>query len=368
MAFSSLDIQAMAEKYPLSITAETKSQVAQIRISGTIYGWDNLAQTVSSSIDGFLSEGIVDVHVYINSPGGDVFTAAEIINQLNRFTGRKTGTGGAIVASAATAIAIELDEFEMAENGQWMYHKPSGYLSGNEDKIESSLKLLKDLTKHYKSRYASKTGMTEDEIEANWAKGDVWLTAKEAHEQKFISSVSKASKITSEIQALITACGAPIIPTKTETPKKENMNRNAMIAMLKLPADATDEQIEAAVKASVEKAQKVDSMEASAKESKKNQVTEYVDGLIMSKKATADQKENLIKMGMNDFDALKAFGDSLQSVEKPKLDPGAQSEEAARANWTMEDYQEKDPKALTVLMIEDPEKFKKLEEAYFNKK
>lgn len=368
-AFSGMDIRAMAEQYPLAITAKAKEKTAFIRITGTLYGWGDQAENITKQVDAFLAEGIKDVHVYLNSPGGDVFVAAEIINQIQRFSGSKTGSGGALVASAATLIAIELDSFEMAENGQFMYHKPSAYLSGNEDKIESGLKLLKDMTAQYKSKYALKTGKPEAEIEANWVKGDTWLTAAEAKDQKFITSVQVKEKITPETRALFVACGSPRVPeVDKEKPKNLNSNmenRNQIIAALKLPADATDAQIEAAVKTAMADAGKVGTMTAQAEADKKKQVEEYVDSLIVAKKTTADQRENLINMGTANFDSLKAFGNSLTGLEKPTTTGDNPQDTAIRANWTLADYLEKDPSALEVMAQKEPEKFGKLNDAHY---
>ncbi len=365
-----MDIQAMAAQYPMTITAEKKNQVAEIRITGALYEWSNSAEEFTRKVDGFIADGIKDVAVYINSPGGDVFVAAEIINQLMRFTGSKKGIGGAIVASAATMIAIELDSFEMAENGQFMYHKPSAHVSGSVDKIESSLKLLQTLTDQYKTKYSAKTGKSEEEIETAWAKGDVWLSAKEARDQKFITGVIKKTAITPETKALFVAVGSPNVPeVDKEIPKNLNTdmtNRNQIIAMLKLPADATDAQIEAAVKDATSKAGEVETVKAQADIDKKKQIEEFVDTAIVAKKVTADQRENLITMGLANPDKMKAFVTSLAGLEKPTPTAGESTQDVAiRASWTLTDYLEKDPKALEVMASKEPEKFGKLNEAHY---
>ena len=51
------------------------------------------------------------MHIYINSPGGECFEANEIVNVIKRFPGKITGEGGALVASAATYIAINCTSF-----------------------------------------------------------------------------------------------------------------------------------------------------------------------------------------------------------------------------------------------------------------
>ncbi len=365
--YSASTIQDLADKYPLTITAEAKDDFAEIRISGALYEWSNSTEALTAKIDKFLADGFKNVKVYINSPGGDVFVGAEIVNQLKRFPGKKQGFGGALVASAATIIAIEMDSFEMAENGQFMYHKPSGWISGNEDKIESQLTLLKNLTSQYKKMYADKTGISEEEIEANWTKGDVWLTASQAKDQKFITSVSEKQKVNKQTAEMIAACGGTPPKVKEDNIKPEQMkNRNAIVAMLKLSADATDEQIEAAVKQNVDSAGEVEQMRVDANAQRTADINAFIDQAITDKKITADLKDNYVALAKKDFDGTKAIIEAMQPVTKPEITPGAVSA-SGREKWTMENWMEKDPEGLKVLMVEKPEVFAKLEDDYFGK-
>lgn len=368
IAFGAFDIVAMSSKFPLSITAEAKEDFAEIRINGVIHQWQNSAQDFKRQIDDLIAKGIKNVKLYISTPGGSVFEANEIANEIKRFSGTVSGYGGALVASAGSYLALICDTFEMAENGQYMYHKPMGSIQGNEDKVAADLKLLQNLTNQYRTAYAEKTGLTEDEIESRWSKGDVWLSAKEALDQGFITSVSsKKEKITEDHKALFIACGAPTIPNVNSKKENNMKNRNELIAALKLPADATDEQIlAAATKASV-KAGKVDKLENEKTASVQKQAEELIDKAITTdKKITADVREQYIKFAVADMDGTKAILKSMPALVKPSanFDDSKKTAET-RKDWTLEDYQKKDVKALEKMMIEDPEAFTKLEEDYF---
>ena len=223
-----ISYRALAEQYPLRLEAKAKGKVALITIEGIIDGWDNTAKEFRAKVDALIADGITDVKLYINSPGGSVFEANEIANVIDRFSGKVTGEGGALVASAATYLALKCETFEMAENGQFMYHKPRAGTWGNENELASTLKLLRALTKQYRAMYAETTGMTEDEIEANWAPGDVWLTAEEALEEGFITGITKPVRITKDTEALFAACGAP---TATATNDNEFSNNNSKTEM-----------------------------------------------------------------------------------------------------------------------------------------
>jgi ATP-dependent Clp protease protease subunit len=351
------------------MSIEAKGTVAEIRINGPIDRWDNSAALFRRRVDEVIALGIKDVNLYINTPGGSVFEANEIANEIQKFPGKIKGFGGALVASAGSYLALICETFELAENGQYMYHKPSGLISGNEDKVASDLKLLQNLTNQYRTAYATKTTMSEEEIETNWSKGDVWLSAQEALDQGFITGISKPAKITKESQAQFAACGAPVVPEVNSKIEYTMKNRNQIIAALKLAADATDEQIEEAIKASLEKSARVDEAEIAAKNSVKANVETYVDAMIMAKKVTADDKEHLVAFGMADFNALKNMYDKKTAVEKlsDKIDPNASSGDASgvRAKWSLQDYIDKDPVALEKLIADDPKKYAELEAAHY---
>lgn len=266
-----------------SITAENNAGIAVIQISGAIDGESNAARTLSKQIDGLLEQGINDVSLYINSQGGSVFEANDIANELIRFKGRISGYGGAIVASAASYLSLICHTFEMAENGQFMYHKPHAVFAGNEDRIKADTKLLENLTAMYRKAYAQKAGISEDEIEARWSKGDVWLTANDALSQGFITGI---------------------------TAKKANKSLQGKIAAIfGLPGNASESTI-------------LDS----------------------------------IKQGVAAFES-----GILESNYRPAIaasyDP--------RASWTLQDYLDKDPKALNQLERTDPAKFIALNNAHY---
>lgn len=228
---------------PFSITAKAESGIAQIRLIGRI-GWENNSETFRNQIDRIINEGIRDAHIYINSVGGSTIDAAEIVNIISAFPGKITGEGGAIVASAATYIAINCSEFVMPENGLYMVHRPKGLVEGNSSEIESYLKLIKDVESQYFNSYNQKT-TNKKELKRLWEKADWWMTAQEAKDNGFISSVRNLTAIDDRTTALISACGCP----KNKLP---NINTNKMslkltASTLGLPEDSQEQEIVKAI-------------------------------------------------------------------------------------------------------------------------
>ncbi len=369
--FTAAHFIAMSDEHPLKLTVEAKQNKAIIKISGVIWEYNNSAAWFSSKIDEIVRQGITDAHVVINTPGGDVFQANEIANEIEKFTGTLTGEGGSLVASAGTYIAMSLSSFTMPENGQFMYHKPSAYLRGNEDQLESSLKLLKSFTADYKKRYAEKTIHSEAEIEANWSKGDVWLNAQEAKQQKFITGISSRKTISKADALLMKACGSPVVPeitTKKEPLKTENeMDLKVAAVKIGLPETATQAEYDAAILAMQNKANKTDQLEKEVEEAEKkrrsDQIKAIFDQAIKAKKITAAQAENMQGWAEKDFDGFKAHIDALEGLEKPNP-TGQASPTGASASITGKKFEELTEEEAQTLEDEDPETFNALYEAY----
>lgn len=375
-------ITAWAEQNPLVLKAEIKNEKAYISIRGVIWEYQNSSAWFVREIDQIISKGITDVEVFINSPGGDVFQANDIANQIDRFNGDMSGEGGAIVASAATYIAIRLKSFTMPENGQFMYHKPHGVFVGNEDKVKADLKLLKNITSNYRKRYSKKTGLSEEEIESRWSKGDVWLSAEEAKEQNFISEVTTAVDISVSDSSMIAACGAPIKhkPTpatpksekkppkaKAKTQKSENkqMEHLKILALkLGLPETATQAEIDAKIQQLQSKANKSDQAEKEAKEDKekkkKAEIKAFFDKSVKEKRLNAEQVKNMQSWAKSDFEGMKAYVEGIEPLEKPKV-KGSGGHGTDKKKF--EDYTEAE---LQVMEVEDSQKFNALYDAYLD--
>lgn len=72
-----------------------------------------------------LNSGDGDITVWINSPGGDVFAAAQIYNMLRDYKGRVTVKIDGLAASAASVIAVAGDTVLMSPVAMMMIHNPA---------------------------------------------------------------------------------------------------------------------------------------------------------------------------------------------------------------------------------------------------
>lgn len=362
------------EKIPFNISASTQGPKALIRITGTI-GWDTDCEQFRTQIDGIAKQGITDAHLYLNGPGGSCFDAEEIVNIIKCvFTGKVTGEGGALVASAYTRIAAICETFEQPENGMFMIHKPAGGVCGTANEIASYLKLITDIQTQYFNTYKEKATDAAT-FQKQWEAGDWWMTAKEAKAHGFITSVKAKAKIDAETSALIMACGCPSskIPIINNNKNDESiMDLKVMAKALGLPEDATQEQVDAAIAAGRKAATDLANLKAEnarkEKEANEKKIKEEVKAAVDDKRITADNAGKWEKALSADYNTNGELLKTLSPISKIPFTPSGKSNEVAgtvkHQGKTFEELQEESPETLAALMKDDIEAYDALYDNY----
>jgi len=325
MAIGAGDYTALAAQYPFMITAEATGKTADVRISGVIHEWNASAEWFQAKIDEFNADGVTLINFHMNTPGGSVFEANGIRNIMDSFKGKIHGWGGALVASAGTYLIAGCDTFEMPPNGQFMYHKPLVFMRGNEDEVAGELVHLKSQTSNYRTTYAELTGISEEEIEKRWSKGDVWMDAKTALKEGFITSIGKKKvKIQEDQKAMFTACAAPTMPeiikSKSNPKIKIEMDLKLTALQLGLPEDATEAQVTAEMARLRAEAAKVEGLvqEASAKVAAdlQTEIQSVLALAVAEKKITPVQSKSFEKWANSDLEGFKEYIATLLPLEK----------------------------------------------------
>ena len=135
-----------------------------------------------------LNAGEGDVTVWINSPGGNVFAAAEIYTMLKDYKGSITVKIDAIAASAASVVAMAGDVVQMSPVAMLMIHDPSTVAMGNTKDMEKAIEVLNEVKESIINAYASKSGLSHARI-ANFMSNETWMNAKKAVELGFAVEV-----------------------------------------------------------------------------------------------------------------------------------------------------------------------------------
>lgn len=158
------------------------------------------------------------LHVYINSPGGDVFEGRAIMAALRRFSGKTIAHIDSLCASAATSVAIACNEVEISEGAFFMIHNASGMAWGDKTDLRETADLLEKVEGSIVNDYTGKTGKDAAEIVA-MMDAETWFSAAEAVAHGFVDRIAgKAAQNTWNLSAFAKAPKALTEPEKEIEP------------------------------------------------------------------------------------------------------------------------------------------------------
>ena len=129
-----------------------------------------------------------DITLWVNSPGGNVFAAAEIYTMIRDYPGRVTVRIASIAASAASVVAMAGNVVQMSPTALIMVHDPSTIAMGNAKDMEKAIATLNEVKESIINAYAFKTGLTRNRI-SKLMSDETWLNAKKAVELGFADEI-----------------------------------------------------------------------------------------------------------------------------------------------------------------------------------
>lgn len=164
-----------ARNRPTLRIVDADNATSELRIYAEIGYWGITAQDVADQLEGMHG----DLHVRINSPGGDVFDGYAIYNQLAAYDGRITVTVEGLAASAASFIAMAGDDIRMCLASQMMIHDASGMCIGNAQDMRDWAAVLDSVSTTITGVYAERAG-GEAETWRGLMRAETWYTPQEA--------------------------------------------------------------------------------------------------------------------------------------------------------------------------------------------
>lgn len=135
-----------------------------------------------------LNSGKGNITVWINSPGGDCFAAAQIYNMLRDYKGHVTVKIDSLAASAASVIAMAGDEVLISPTGMFMIHNPSTVAMGDHGDLEKAIDMLNEVKNSIINAYQAKTGMSRAKL-SKLMEDETWMDANKAVEFGFADDV-----------------------------------------------------------------------------------------------------------------------------------------------------------------------------------
>lgn len=133
--------------------------------------------------------------IYVNSPGGSVFAAGELINAVREWKAETkqpvTVILGALTASAASAFTIMVaDTIKAHANAKMMFHGAWTMSIGGKEMHADTAELLGKINAEIKARLVGKYGMSPEVVSEWFAEGrEGWLSASELADAKMVSEI-----------------------------------------------------------------------------------------------------------------------------------------------------------------------------------
>lgn len=282
--------------------------------------WYGDEVTPKAFADDLASCGGKKLNIRINSPGGDVFAAQAIYNQLQRYSGDVTVTIDGMCASAATIIACAGSTVTMPSNAVYMIHNPAcvvmDYMTSDDAKaLSKQLDTVKDtILAVYHDRV---NGKLSDTKLSHLMDNETWMSASEALENGFIDVIDEQAAVEDKIDGnmlIVNSVRVPLNKFKNAAKlrgilakKEEKSVENKEILKKIKDILGIEDQQDDAVKAERERMSALDAMkngnpavDAIIETAKKNgqtvdEVKPYVDAMPEAPKDDAKQMLESIK-------------------------------------------------------------------------
>lgn len=197
--------------------------VHEFYLSGEIDSSDNYVEW----FDTIRHAGDSDiVKIYINSPGGDLFTAIQFMRVLAETEATVIASVEGACMSAATMIFLCAEQFEVTPHSMFMFHNYSGgtFGKGGEmiDQLQHERKWSEGLLREVYADFLS-----EDEITSILDNRDIWLDGKEILARltnKVATAKAKWEAAQAEAIAAEVSPEGKVTPAKKRTVAKKQQN------------------------------------------------------------------------------------------------------------------------------------------------
>ena len=135
-----------------------------------------------------LNSGKGDITLWINSPGGDVFAAAQIYNMLMDYPYDVTVKIDALAASAASVIAMAGTRVCMSPVAMLMVHNPATIAIGDSEEMQKAIDMLSEVKESIMNAYELKSGLSRNKI-SKLMDAETWMNAREAKKLGFADEI-----------------------------------------------------------------------------------------------------------------------------------------------------------------------------------
>jgi ATP-dependent Clp endopeptidase proteolytic subunit ClpP len=170
-----------------SIQDNIKANAAEISIYDEIGDYGVSLEQFTSDFNAVRDRD--SVKLYLNSPGGEVFTGLGIYNLLSKISNKLTIEVTGLAASIASIILLSADE-RIIDNGSFvMIHDPFMTTAGTSEEIRKDADTLDKIKDQIVNIYIDRTGLSKEEI-VSLMSDETWLDCVQAVEKGFATQAN----------------------------------------------------------------------------------------------------------------------------------------------------------------------------------
>jgi ATP-dependent protease ClpP protease subunit len=160
------------------------------------------------------------IEFHINSPGGNVYSATELINSFLTTDAHIHVVLSGIVASAGTILMMVGDSFEIAPHTTFMFHNYSGGTIGKGNEMHVKMEYEREWSKEFMHDVYMDL-LSEEEINQLLDGRDFWLSSDEIGERLQSMAEKRAEKMEEALAEAKKLLEAETKPKRKPRAKKE---------------------------------------------------------------------------------------------------------------------------------------------------
>lgn len=368
------------------------NNTAVIKFYGAIDGWYNNAESFTNAFED-LDAQYPNIDIRVHCVGGSVMEGVTIYNCIKNAKAKVTVYIDGMSASMMTIVMLAADKIVMADNAYVMIHTPFGYTEGNAKAHLETAKLLEAMEANCAQRYSEKTGKSVEDVKEYFDGEDHWFSATEALAIGLVDEIAPAVVKNVKLinledeenrdEKIIYNRYAALLKTMPEaTTTKDFLNINdsmkkLLISMfaLALTEASSDEDVANAIK------QQFDDLNKKVNEGVQASAKQLIANSEKARNKEYDETTKQAFMQIAEKAGIEALATSLSAhapvenksaahtatprvVNMLEIDGGKPDD--GRKDWTWDDFQAKDVKALEKMEDEDPDRFKALYDSKYN--
>lgn len=314
------------------------------------------------------------INVRINSIGGSVLDGYSIISSILNATIPVDTYIDGLAASISGVIAVAGKKCYMMDYGTLMMHNPSG---GNDKAVTALVKETLVMI------LSNRTAKTPEEIDT-MMNAETWLSSNEALSMGLVDEIVSSGKKL-KMQKTDSLYNMALVYNKLINPKTQQMEK--VTNFLKLKNEASEDEIVSAIEqkdtemaskdaeiASLnERIAKYEEAEKAAKDAAiqdmKNKATLLVKNAVKEGKIEAEKETEMVELAISNFSLVENMIGKINNIKNAVKPFNIENtkKETEKSEWTIRDWEKKDPKGLEKIKNETPEVYQTMYNAYYTK-